>query len=294
MKHKFPIFVLLFFVGFLAGCGSSSGKAGATAVPTPIPTAVPATTPIQVAVPATATVAPTATPVPTATAVPPTATSKPEPAATACDNLYYPIIEGATWTYNESDPSFDPFSYTDVIAAVGAERFTLNTQFPNISRVQEWACGPDGLTGLEFSGGSAGSLTAAGETAQFQTTAVTGVTLPTSIAPGDEWAQSYEISGAQKLGEGQSATTQGTVTLAFTAVNLETVTTPAGSFQALRIDSKVQFDLTVTVGNITSPVSFTAVTSAWYAPGVGMVKSTSADDTLGGTITIELAAYNLP
>lgn len=210
----------------------------------------------------------------------------------ACANPYYPVIEGATWTYTVTGGLFGPFSYTDMVTAVGAGGFTLTSEFPELTRTQEWACGPEGLAGLEYGA----SISAPETSAQFETTSTSGVTLPASIAAGDEWTQSFEIQGEQVLPNGETATSQGTVTFASQAAGVEEVTVPAGTFQAMRVDSTVTFDLTAQVGDVSAPVSLESTSSSWFAPEIGLVKTVGTDTMFseGATVTLELVSYSIP
>src|SRR5512133_1953057 len=94
-----------------------------------------------------ATAAPTATLQAASTEVPTSAvtftieapTSTPN-AAGQCENQYYPVRPGATWSYTSSGGPTGAYHYTDSITAVRSDGFTLTSQFNNLTRTQEWAC----------------------------------------------------------------------------------------------------------------------------------------------------------
>ena len=212
-----------------------------------------------------------------------------------CTNPYYPVLSGASWTYSGSGGPAGAYAFTDTISQVGADGFTLTTQFSELTRTQEWSCTPEGLVALQYGGGS-GSIATTGSTATYDTTSVTGVTLPASIKPGDTWTQTYEIQGEQTLGDGQLGTSTGKIKSDFRAVGMESVSVSAGTFEALRIDTELLMELTVTVSGITVPTTITSSGSMWYAPGVGWVKSISSGTLMEQAYmdTIELTAYTLP
>lgn len=71
-------------------------------------------------------------------------------------------------------------------------------------------------------------------------------------------------------------------------IGLETVNVPAGTFQALRVDSV----LGITVNVLGTPVEITASGSEWFVSGIGIVKSASLID--GESHLSELVSTNVP
>ena len=216
----------------------------------------------------------------------------------ACNHPYYPGVEGATWTYASDDSTFGAYEYTDLITNVRSDAFTLVSQFDELERNQQWSCSAEGLTALTFSGpGGAGSVATTGMNAEFETTDVSGITLPASITPGDTWTQTFSISGVQEMADGPSATTEGEVQMAFEALRIEPLTVAAGSFEnALVIAIEFNMQFTVHVEGFELPTEFSTIGTAWYAPGVGLVKTESSGSLFeeGYTETIELTSYNIP
>jgi len=231
--------------------------------------------------------------------VPATETSLPDnngSAVGACNNLYYPVGEGVTHAYQVSSSMSETISIVDTISDVTADGFTLSSQFGDVSRTQQWACGSDGLTALEYGGQESAILSAEGVSAQFTTHDVTGVTVPVSISPGDAWSQEFQIEGTQSMPGDQTAFSEGTVQYQFKAVGMETVSVPAGSFDAIKLEVNTVFDFTSTFQDVTVPVTFNSTGFSWYAPGVGWVKSVDESSAFGttATTTIELVSYTVP
>jgi len=237
---------------------------------------------------ATATASPTA--VPSQPTVVPPATPQ-----GACTNSLYPIVNGAMWTYAGTGGPTGPYSYTDTITDVHTEGFALTSVFNNdLTRTQEWTCAPEGLVALQLPG-AAGSLTADQFQAQFETGNIQGITLPVSVSPGDQWPFSMSIKGALNAGAA-TAQADGDAIFAFHAIGTESISVPAGTFNAMRVDTVLTLDFTATVSGLLVPLKLTLNGTSWYAPDVGMVKTVTSGDMAGTSFndTLELQSYNIP
>lgn len=214
----------------------------------------------------------------------------------ACNIPYYPVGNGVTHTYQVSSSLSETFSIVDTISNVTENGFTLASQIGTVARTQQWGCGPDGLTMLEYIGGNNANLSAEGLSAEYTTLNVNGVTVPASISPGDAWSQGFQIEGTQSMPGDLTAFSEGSVDFQFQAVEMETVSVPAGSFDAMKVEVKTVFNFTSTFQDVSVPVSFTATGYSWYAPGVGWVKSVEDSEIFGqaSKTTIELVSYSIP
>ncbi len=134
-----------------------------------------------------------------------------------------------------------------------------------------------------------------GSSATFETTQVVGVTLPSDVKPGDSWSQTFNITGIQTLPDGKVADSQGTATSNYTAIGLEMVTVPAGSFEALRVEVDFGMEVEITMEGISVPFSMTSSGPMWYAEGVGWVRSESIGTLFGETVDeiLVLDAFSL-
>lgn len=229
-----------------------------------------------------------------APAEPPTAVSS-SSVSGDCSNTYYPVVEGATWTYAVTGGPDGPTSYTDTITSISGDTFILTTTIGDIERTQRWSCTADGLVALDFGGGSA-TLAVSDIQMVFDTTETTGVTLPAAISPGDTWSQTFTVKGTRSNASDQSADVTGDVEYDSTASQVETVNVPAGDFDALRMDATNSMDLTVQTSGLTVPLSVSGTLVNWYAPGVGNVRSIEKTNLFGVDveITTELTSYNIP
>lgn len=214
-----------------------------------------------------------------------------------CDNPLYPVRQGASWTYLTTGSPSGDFSYTDTISEVRADEFTLSTQFTGLVRTQEWACEPDGLKALEMGGaGAAASISTQGTTAEFASSDVTGLSLPKEITPGMQWQYSLNMTGVTPMPGDQNAQSTGTYNLTMQEMGKETVTTPAGTFEAVKFQSTSLIQITADFQGVQVPVTMKGSSLIWYAPSVGFIKSVENSD-FGGTpytITTELQSYSIP
>lgn len=215
-----------------------------------------------------------------------------------CANDYYPVVNGATWTYGGTGSSGD-FTWTSTITDVSGSSFTLTNQFTDVTATQQWSCADEGIVALQYGGGPEATLnTTSGLSGAFETIDITGVSFPTHISAGDTWTQTYTIHGDMNVTEGQSATADGTVTQEYTAVGIESVTVPAGTFEAMKLEVSLHFDMQVSMGaGVTLPLAFDLQSTNWLVPGVGWVKSDTPTTAEGGEVSVstsELQSYNIP
>jgi len=76
----------------------------------------------------------------------------------------------------------------------------------------------------------------------------------------------------------------------------ETITVPAGTFEAVKLQSNSTVDIMSAFAGADAPITFNGTTITWYAPGVGYVKSVENGD-FGGeafSATTELQSYSIP
>lgn len=213
-----------------------------------------------------------------------------------CDNPLYPVRQGASWAYINSGGPNGTFAYSDMISAVRKDGFTLTSQIGTLVRTQEWACEADGLKALELGGGTTASITAQGLTAEFSTSDITGLSLPVLITSGQQWQYNLKIQGTIPMPTGEQVQSNGTYSMALQEMGKETVTVPAGTFEAIKIQSSSTVEILVPFGNDQVPMKYSGTSITWYVPGIGYVKSIENWD-LGSTpytATTELQTYVIP
>ena len=273
-KKTYMLFSALLIIFLLAACS------------------IPSNSPANSQSTQTASIAFTATPtVPTATVESPT----PVAAQGLCTNLYYPVRQGATWTYKSTGGPAGEYGFTDTITSVGTDGFTLSTQIGDRTRSLEWTCTAEGLTALQLGGAPAAMLNSQGIQMDLDVSNVTGVTFPSQINPGDHWQQNMDVAG-NVTAMNEEAEAAGTAQMSFNAMGTESLTVPAGAFDALKVQVDVTLNLNAKYEGITLPVTFSGVYTYWFAPNVGWVKASGTGNVLGNsfTDTTELQSYNIP
>jgi len=227
----------------------------------------------------------------TETASVPTATVEQD----LCTNIYYPVRQGASWTYKSTGGPAGEYSFTDSITSVREDGFTLSTQIGDLTRTQEWTCTAEGLAALQLGGAPAAMLNSQNIQLNLDINNATGVTFPRQINPGDQWQQTMDVTGNVTM-MNEEAEATGDVQMNFSAIGNESVTVPAGTFEALKVEVDVTLNVNATYQGITLPVSFTGNYIYWFAPNVGWVKASGTGNVLGSSFsdTTELQSYSIP
>jgi len=216
--------------------------------------------------------APSVTETPVVTEIP---SASPTPAAASsgsCANPYYPVREGATWTYSSTGGPAGGYGFTDTITSVRDDGFTLTSQFGSLTRTQEWSCTPEGLVALQLGGTSAAILNEDNMQATLNADHAGGVTFPSTINPGDTWRHSLEFTGQISLA-GQDIDAKGDAQSSFQAVGHESVTVPAGTFDALRIHVDTTINISGSFNGVSFPVKVTTPYDYWFVKDLGWVKA---------------------
>ena len=223
------------------------------------------------------------------------------PAATAasgaglCANAYYPAREGATWNYRSTGGPAGEYSFTDTIRAVRVDGFTLTTQMGGQERSQEWACTAQGLVAGQLGGAPAAMLNSQGIALNLDAVTPNGVIFPSQINPGDQWQHSLDFNGDVSV-MNEEAEATGTAQMNFTAIGEESVTVPAGTFEALKIEIDTTLNIEASYEGITLPVTFSGAYTYWFVQDVGWVKASGSGNLLSMsfTETTELQSYSIP
>ncbi len=226
-----------------------------------------------------------------ATGAPARATPAASPLPSACNNDFFPIKSGATWTYSGQ---FNTEAYTRLfsISDVAADSFAGRTQISDASgnvlldTTDTWECTTAGL--LEPAGPLGMTLQSAAGGAAIKTLSTSGVTLPAQMKSGDKWGQVAQLD----LSSGQTSS-QTTLTYEFTAFGTEQLTVPAGTFTAMKV--QVHASTQALISGQTVDVTVSGF--EWFAPGVGHVKSSETVYAFGIPFASEegeLQSYKLP
>lgn len=193
-----------------------------------------------------------------------------------CNNQYFPVVNGASWTYKITVQNDAPTTTTHSMSVVDDGSFTVTVQNDDSVFTMEGTCGDDGVILLDVPGVSATYSSDDGGST-LSTTNDDGVTVPDDIQVGDDWSQTISVVGSS---DGE-VTLSATIETTYKAVGYETVTVPAGTFYALKVEQNGSM-------TIHGAPPFETHGFLWYAAGVGTVKS-----GLEGTYTSELVSYSI-
>lgn len=178
---------------------------------------------------------------------------------------YHPIRPGWEWSYSGSDGS----SYTLGFTNLTPTGFVMIYRSREVNRDVRYICDANGFSAASYSSpASEGSL-------RLETTRVSGTAVPSKLAVGSNWRYSYEVRGTFSMGQGgEGINVQGTVEVVSRAAVIERVVTPAGTFQALRIEQTTTMKLNGNLNGISIPMPTVPITTTeWVAEGVGTVKT---------------------
>jgi hypothetical protein len=190
-----------------------------------------------------------------------------------CNNPYYPVVNGATWLYE----TVGVITATHTLTAGEAKTFTVTVKSADSTSTMAGACTEEGIVIMDQGMGASFQSDSGSSTLTTQNEA--GVSLPNDIQVGDEWSQAMNLTA----GEDQSFTAE--IITNYKAVGYASVTVPAGTFEALKIEQSGVMKL---MGQ-----EITTQGVLWYAQGVGNVR---AENGVGSEspYVIQLLDYNIP
>jgi len=216
-----------------------------------------------------------------------------------CGNPYYPIVKGASYAYQVTGTR--SWIQTHTILDVNEKGFTEEVVQDIVTNTYEWECMSEGLINTY-----SGIMTTENDTVNT-TSAGEGITIPASILIGDTWKQTCQLISSDGKGQGEL---QRSLTYNRTAITIETVTVPAGTFEAIRVDYDLEADASMETSDGHSlPLGIDYSSgSEWYVENIGLIKKTagvkldSMDTPDGPSVPIsidtegvyELIEYNLP
>jgi hypothetical protein len=219
-----------------------------------------------------------------------TPTSNPSESFNACKNPYLPVIAGATWNYKLTGPLPDTFTHT--ILSVDNNGFIEQDVFgAGLTRQGKWNCDNGNLVALDPSGGNSASVNTENVSVDFQTTDLSGITLPATINVGDTWSQSLTLEGTQTI-NGTAYPAKNQLTSECKAVGIESLTVEAGTFDAMRVECQTIMNLSIKLGDTATENTLNLTGTNWYVKDVGLVKTLTSN--LGFDSTVELLSYNIP
>ena len=208
----------------------------------------------------------------------------------ACANPYMPVVAGATWNYKLTGPV--PDTFTKSIVSIDASSFTDQDAFGSgVTRQGKWNCENGNLTALNPSSGDSANVTTENVSIDFETTEMSGLTLPATINAGDEWAQSLTLEGTETI-NGTVMPAKNQVSNTCKAIGIESVTVEAGTFEAMKVECVTVMNIEIVMNETPIKNAMTINGTNWYAENIGLVKTISLGT--GFDSATELTSYNIP
>lgn len=182
-------------------------------------------------------------------------------AESRCSLPHYPVAVGDVNEYRMTSFQYDANGgelgtnetlYSEEVIEIGDGFFRTRSSTDGNTSESKWLCTAEGLS-VELA-----------EMPPGMSVEATGASVPAKMAVGDEWTQTFKMVGE---GFSQNMVTVNRVT------KLEEIGIEAGMYKAFRVDYEIE---TTAAGQAPSILRG----SVWYAPGAGLVKSSS-------TVTME-------
>ena len=204
-----------------------------------------------------------------------------------CDNGYFPNDDGTTWTYSGQNSATGGYTRTDEVSNSTDDGFTTTTTLTKITYETEFTCTQAGIINLLAAGGWLSAFfSGPNGSVEVTPTMNTGITLPKEFKVGDTWDQYLAWNAASTKGN-----QNGSFNYHYTAMGLEVVTVPAGTFDAMRINATIDVEL-----GTYQKMNGAYTVSTWWVKDVGPVKMEGSMDMPGlkFTDTLELESYDSP
>jgi hypothetical protein len=208
------------------------------------------------------------------------------PAQTACDHPYFPLRQGATWTYSSEFGNYT-WTVTDVTGDLDNATATLQMAFTEGTLTYHWNCSSEGVVSYDY-----GNMAVSGAEGamDFEIISTEGAFLlpADQMEAGASWTHSYEVQMSMP-GEAGGLTVTSQTAQQFTASGVETMESEAGSFETLRVDGTATF--TISFPGLPATNSDSSSTY-WLAYGVGMIRADST--SAGESSSSVLVSYSIP
>ncbi|TAK05195.1 hypothetical protein EPO33_04440 [Patescibacteria group bacterium] len=193
----------------------------------------------------------------------------------ACDNAYFPSAQGTKLEYATA-VSGSSGSYSIEVQERSATNLKLLYTFSttasgggSLSFTQDVRCDDGALSALSYA--DIGSAVTGGRVSA-RTTRSSGLLMPRDISVGTTWTSSFDIEATITLpGTLGSRTVSSTINNESRVVGQESVTVPAGTYQAFKVESTLTTQ-SGPISGIAIPPQ-TVVSTSWFVEGLGMVKS---------------------
>jgi len=206
----------------------------------------------------------------------------------ACDHPYLPLRSGASWSLDSPDGAMI-WTVTSAGGSADSASAAMDISVAGVGLTIHWTCTTEGIVSYDFGSISSSDF---GGVATLDVVDSSGVWLPAAdlLVPGYSWSNDFSTV-VTAAAEGTSVELTTATSESWTVIGTETVSVPAGTFEALRIDGTST--TTATMSGLPIPIPETSSNqSFWFAEGVGVVRYTSSSE--GSSSNGSLTSYSIP
>ena len=206
-------------------------------------------------------------------------------AQTACDHPYFPLRQGATWSFNSEGTTYS-WTVSAVSGDLDNATATIVMAFEGGGTSFDWSCTSEGVFSYDVGTFTADTL---GTIGSYSLTSTSGARFPAAaeLEAGASWTSEYTSTFETSV-EGFSTAFTTQTQESNSAGALQSLTTGLGTFDAIPISTSTTSTSTTEFGSFSS--SSTSV--CWFARGVGMLSCDS--DSAGFSSRTELVSYSIP
>jgi hypothetical protein len=211
--------------------------------------------------------------------------SVPKGRSSACSHPYYPLAKGYAVEY-QTTTGGKVFSYSTRVTEQTGESIKLVNHVNQIDVEQTINCSGGSLRAEGYADlGSA----LKGQKITTETKSVSGEMLPKDLHVGSSWDTDFHVilHGIASFGDADA-----TITATHKALAEESVTVPAGTYTALKVETKTTIVMKIQSLGDLPPI--TIATTEWWVKGVGLVKTKTAAVASEGDSITEATKVTLP
>ncbi len=224
----------------------------------------------------------------------PVAAAPTQPAAAAnsggCSNAYYPVKSGMSKTYSSTGGILGDYTYSAKIVAVSDTGFSTSYLFSTgVNSMIKWNCQDGNLAALD-DGSASLSLSTSKIKMVSSSVSADGYLIPAVFDSGKPWSEKVTVTGTVQTSGGKTVDGQIFNQFDCSAGGADTVTVPAGKFDAVKaVCDKTVVVSAIVKGNMTQLGKNQENITYWYSKDVGFVKSVATGGS--NNETVELIQY---
>jgi hypothetical protein len=194
--------------------------------------------------------------------------------AQLCDQPFSPARANWEWQYRVTGERASTYSIRKT--NISDNGFIQVRQTTGSREESRYRCTLEGIFPVDFGGSGSNRAEVGGQPVNYnlEVAKVTGVAVPDydTWAVGNSWKLVIEVRGTGQQGPVRF-NINGTLETTYKVVAQEIVTTPAGRFNAYKLQTLFVTRIRASAGPLNIPFNFESQGISWYAENVGLVKS---------------------